>query len=150
MKLTRQTKHQKITVNINNDKQLLKLINSNSYTSIDSFIENGERYIKAIKERRVICNIASVSTFGMSRSIKFLECAKNTKYKTYSYLNFYTLFKHLGFTESRGKNGCFTISGCGMNMIFHTNYTIIHKLHRLGFITKKECANLAQQTPTVI
>lgn len=32
---------------------------------------------------------------------------------------------------------------------FNTNYTIIHRLHSLGFITKEECATLAQQTPTV-
>ena len=44
----------------------------------------------------------------------------------------------------------FTIGGCGMDMIFHTNYTIIHRLYKLGFMTKKECEKLCQMTPSII
>jgi hypothetical protein len=142
-------KLQKITANVQADKELMKLINSNSYTSVESFIENAKRYIDAIRTGKMICNIASVSNSGMSRNIKFLAPEFNKARKMYQYCNFYTLFKHLGFTENK-KTGEFRISGCGMDMIFHTNYTIIHKLHRLGFIDKKVCAKLAQMTPTVI
>jgi hypothetical protein len=60
------------------------------------------------------------------------------------------LFTILGFTKSRSNDFYFSIGGCGMDMIFHTNYTIIHRLHRLGFINKKQCDFLAQQTPTTI
>lgn len=139
-----------ITQNINNDKEIMKKINANTYTSVEGFIDNAIRYINAIRERRMICNIESVSSSGMSRTIKFLSCEFNTKEKFASYTNYYTLFKHLGFTEQRSKNGGFTIGGCGMDMIFHTNYTIIHKLARLGFIDKETCEKLAQCTPTVI
>ena len=37
-----------------------------------------------------------------------------------------------------------------MDMIFHTNYSIIRKLGNLGFITKGQVRKLEQQTPTVI
>ena len=37
------------------------------------------------------------------------------------------------------------IPGCGMNMLFATNHNIIHALHRMGFMTKKVCAVLAQK-----
>ena len=117
----------------------------------DDFIRDAKRYIQAIKENRVICNIESVSASGMSRNIKFLECKKNTYHKNYyNWLNFFAFFKVLGYTESRKKDNCFSISGCGMDMIFHTNYSIIHRLHRLGFINKKQCDKLAQNTPTII
>ena len=67
----------------------------------------------------------------------------------FNYLNFYQFFTQLGFAKVKNSN-TFRISGCGMDMIFHTNYTIMHQLCRYGFITKKECENLAQKTPQVI
>jgi hypothetical protein len=84
----------------------------------------------------------------MSRTIKFLSCEK-TKTGFY-YSNYNCLFDVLGFTPAKGNDFYFRIGGCGMDMIFHTNYTIIHRLHRLGLINKKDCERLAQMTPSVI
>lgn len=134
-----------ITNNINADKEIMKQINSNTYTSVESFIENAARYINAINDRRMSCVIRSVSNSGMSRVLSFHSFEPLKGKKEGNYTQYYTLFKQLGYTET--KNG-FRISGCGMDMIFHTNYTIIHKLHRLGFISRPECDKLAQQTPT--
>ena len=140
-------KAEKIVNLVSENKELQKRIKANTYYSNEQFIKDAERYIKAIKEGRMNCIIKSVSSSGMSRVIKFTAIEKG---KTqYNYQNFWSLFNSLGFTESRNQNG-FTISGCGMDMIFHTNYTIIHRLHRLGFINKKECGHLAQQTPVVL
>tara|TARA_R110000772_G_scaffold148901_1_gene259520 strand:- start:464 stop:901 length:438 start_codon:yes stop_codon:yes gene_type:complete len=137
----------------NNIAKTLKLssdgiTNHSGQSDIDFFIRSAKRYIKAIKQGRVICNIESVSASGMSRNLKFLECNGSIKSGFY-YQNFFKLFKDLGFKTPINSNA-FKISGCGMDMVFHTNYTIIHQLHRLGFITKKECSILAQKTPTVI
>lgn len=141
-------KIERITAKVSQDKEIQKRLKNHPHSDTSDFIRNAERYIKAIKEGRVICSIPSVSRSGMSRQIKFLECSKG---KTqYNYYNFWLLFKLLGFTEARGNRDAFTISGCGMDMVFHTNYTIIHKLQRLGFISRKQCDHLAQQTPTVI
>jgi hypothetical protein len=118
--------------------------------SVETFISDAKRYLSAIKQGRMICNIESVSRSGMTRNIKFLECSKNTTIKEYRYLSFWSFFKCLGFVQSGKYKDLFRIGGCGMDMIFNTNYTIIHKLHRLGFINKKECDILAQKTPTVI
>ena len=137
----------KILINITKDKELNKRIINDQYASGIDFINNAQRYIKAIKEGRMICNIDKVSQSGMSRNIKFLECSKGkTKY---NYLNFYSLFVLLGFQKVNNTN-TFRINGCGMDMIFHTNYTIIHKLYRLGFMSKAQCEDLAQRTPTII
>lgn len=138
-----------LTKRVNDNKELMKRINSSSYYSVESFIQNAQRYIKAISDGRVICSIGSVSASGMSRTIKFLGVERNTKTKKYQYLNFYSLFKQLGYSES-GKTGYFRINGCGMDMIFNTNYNNIHNLYRLGFISKKECDSLCQMTPSVI
>lgn len=144
------SKLNKVTKNIQADKSIMKYLNSNNYMSVDDFIRNAERYIKAIEEGRVINSIGSVSKSGMSRTIKFVECAKNKNTKRHQYLNFFTLFKALGYSEARSQNGYFSISGCGMDMIFHTNYSNIHVLCRLGFITKNKCSVLAQATPSTI
>ena len=136
----------KVTSNIEANKELMKAINNNSYYTVEQFISDAKRYIKAIKEGRMICSIGSVSQSGMSRTIKFIECSKGKT--SYHYYNFYALFSVLGYRKT--KSDYFSIGGCGMDMIFHTNYTIIHKLHRLGFINKAVCDSLAQNTPTVI
>jgi hypothetical protein len=136
----------KFTQSVSESKDIQKhLIN---YYSTESFVKDATRYVKAIKERRIICNIESVSKSGMSRNIKFLA---PEKYDTgYQYLNFFAFMRSLGFSPVNSRSDCFRIGGCGMDMIFHTNYTIIHKLHRLGLLNKKECEKLAQMTPQVI
>jgi hypothetical protein len=144
------TKKERIIKNIMADKDVMKQINQNTYYTTEQFHADCVRYIKAIKEGRVICSIKSVSSSGMSRTIKFMECGYNKFQKIHGYYNFYALFRTLGFTQARNSRDYFSIGGCGMDMIFHTNYTIIHKLHRLGFIDKKQCSSLAQDTPTVI
>jgi len=130
--------------------QIKKMNKGLNYTCItnEDFINNAVRYIEAIKEGRIICNIETVSKSGMSRTIKFLECSGDKK-KGFRYLNFYNFFESMGYTPVRDHN-TFRISGCGMDMIFHTNYTIIHQLHRLGFMSASQCEKLAQLTPPVI
>lgn len=138
----------KITKQVEADKTIMKYMRSNEYYSIESFIRDANAYIKAIKENRMICNILSVSKSGMSRNICFLSCEKGTI--QYNYRTYWALFKSLGFSPSRSDRDYFNISGCGMDMIFHTNYCIIHDLYNLGFINKDQCASLAQKTPTII
>ena len=82
----------------NNIAKNLKLSNVQKYGSseIDQFTESAKRYIKAIKQGRVICNIESVSSSGMSRNLKFMECNGTIK-KGFHFANFFKLFKDLGF-----------------------------------------------------
>lgn len=107
--------------------------------SIKHFVSDAKTYIKAIKENRMLCIIKSVSSSGMSRVISFHSFEKNY------YRQYFCFFKTLGYSEV---NEGFRIHGCGMDMIFNTNYNIIHKLHRLRLISKKECDILCQKTPT--
>lgn len=139
-------------IKANEVKAIVSAYNKNKVYKVDDsvFIDHAKRYIKAIKEGRILCSIESVAPSGMSRVIKFVEVSKYSDRKQYAVLNFYQFFVMLGFSPAgKYKNG-FRVNGCGMDMVFHTNYSIIHKLHRLGFITKKQCDELAQKTPHVI
>lgn len=144
----------RITKKVNEDKALLKAIKAQSYADnkeeqVNDFIRNAERYIKAVKEGRLLCSIPSVSQSGMSRNMKFVE-VNGSKKDGFRVYNFWALFKMLGYSESRKEQDAFLISGCGMDMVFATNYNIIHQLHNLGFITKKQCDKLSQKTPPTI
>lgn len=133
---------------IASNKELIKRINNESFVSIDDFVNNSLRYIKAVKECRIMCSIGGVSSSGMSRSVKFTEMNESAKdgYRVY---NFYLLFKMLGYKEVNNSD-YFRINGCGMDMIFHTNYSIIYDLYTLGFISKKQCETLSQKKPHII
>jgi len=141
-------KLEKITNRIEANKELNKTISNMSYYDTKDFIRDANDYIKAIKEGRMINSIGSVSKSGMSRTMKFLSC--NGSKGRFSYRQYSCLFEALGYKTSRESDYYFRVNGCGMDMVFHTNYTNIHNLHSLGFINKKECACLAQQTPTTI
>ena len=146
---TAPTKKERILKNIKEDKTISKHSKGFLFASPEDVYIDSLRYLKAIEQGRIINNIAKVSSSGMSRTIKFLECSKN-KNNSYRYLNFHLLFKCFGFTQARNRENGFTISGCGMDMIFSTNYNIIHSLFRLGFISKSKCRKLSQMTPTTI
>lgn len=133
----------------NVERELGKVIGKLSYYSIEDFIEDAINYIEAIKERRMICSIGKVSQSGMSRTLKFISCEKNTNSSTYYYRQYNSLFQSLGYKEVKNTD-YYRVNGCGMDMIFHTNYTIIKRLQGLGFLNLDEGSNLAQKTPTII
>lgn len=128
-------------------KEIQKRIDNNRYYSKDQFESDAKQYIEAIKENRVIVAITSVARSGMSRKMKFLAFEKNKDNNRGYYRQFNSMFEALGF---KVKDYELNISGCGMDMVFHTNYTTMHIFERAGIITKEEREHLAQQTPTTI
>src|SRR5688572_8199477 len=146
------TKIAELAQNVAADKEIQKDLKKMDYPLTNTeFVDAANNYISAIKEGRMLCTIPKVSASGMSRQIKFHSfeiygngTTKNSPQVGY-YRQYWAFFKALGYSEARGNKDAFTIGGCGMNMIFHTNYTIIHRLTRLGFLTKEECDTLAQQ-----
>jgi hypothetical protein len=142
----------KVISNINANKNLLKSINQSFYGNdlnekIQMFIDNANRYIKATKESRMFCVIHHISKSGMSRDLSFFEHTFDAKHKQGNINTFHVLFLALGYKEASGGFGQgFKINGCGMDMVFHTNYTIIHQLNNLGF--NMNCAVLSQNTPS--
>ena len=84
---------------IENDKVLIKNINSMSYYSVESFIDDSKEYINAIKSERMINSIGSVSSSGMSRTIKFLSCQRNKGGKSHYYRQYWWFLRHLVFLK---------------------------------------------------
>lgn len=145
--LTKMKNSTTILKNIANDKELQKGLSKLNHFSNEDFFSHAKDYIKAIKDGRMFCVIDSVSGSGMSRNIHF-HSAEKTKNRFY-FRQYWALFTALGYTKGNNSNN-FRISGCGMDMIFHTNYTNIHVFKRLGFLTDVECSKLCQMTPTTI
>ena len=138
-----------IIKNIEKDKEIqnnLKKLKYRTGEDIEYFYDNAIRYLKAVKEERLMCIIDKVSSSGMSRTMKFLEMQKSNTGNKHFILNFYLFFILTGHTKAKDSD-YFRIGGCGMDMVFATHYNIIHHLERLGFITKIECDTFAQKTP---
>jgi len=131
------------------NKEIQKAIKKITHYSDSDFYRDCERWIKAIKEKRMVCSIKSVSRSGMSRVFYYFELSGNENNR-FSIMQFYAFLKAMGHTESRSHDCAIVVGGCGMDMNFHTNYSIIHRLSRLGFLSDQECDNLAQQTPHVV
>lgn len=115
---------------------------------VESFINDARRYIKAIKDRRMMCHIVSVAPSGMSRRLKFFELSNRggVPKTQYQVCNFTCFLNKLGHSI-RDNDGSFRVVGCGIDMVFKTNYNIIHHLDNLGFLSSAECEELAQRTP---
>lgn len=99
---------------------------------------NAERFIKALKEERILCSVQSVSKSGMSRVIAFREIAKCGK--KFTILQFDWFLEQLGYTA---KNDGISVGGCGMDMIFHTLYSVAGTLKANGFKVPKDYMILA-------
>lgn len=135
---------------IADDKEIQKGIKKLSHYSNEDFFRDCERWISAVKEGRLMCSIKSVSRSGMSRVFYYFELKKSDGSERSYIMQFYSFLKATGHTESRAYCGSITVGGCGMDMNFHTNYSIIHRLSSLGFITPEECSQLSQQTPHIV
>lgn len=144
-------KIERIAKNIAENKGFSKFLAGEKYTTAESLAHDCLRYVSAIREGRMICNIESVSASGMSRVLAFYEVAKLDRPlndgRKFCLLNFHQFFRALGYTRS---GDGFRVTGCEMDMVFDTNYNIIHKLAALGAISETEKKKLAQITPPIV
>ena len=117
-----------------------RIAKESCYNETD-FVNDAKAYIAAVKSGRILYTVASVSKSGISRniSVKSFEGKMTEGY----YRNYIGFLRALGYKIDG--SGFVKISGGGMNMLFATNCNIIHVLHRMGFLTKKVCAVLAQK-----
>jgi hypothetical protein len=141
----------RIATEIRKDKEIMRHINKDNYTTPEDIAEHCLRYVSAVREGRALVNIESVSKSGMSRVMSFYEVAKWDQPmrdgRKFGLLNFNLLFRVTGHTPS---GDGFRISGCGMDMVFATNYNLMHHLARLKVITPDQCKKLAQMTPPYV
>ena len=146
------TKLAKIVHAINSDPAISKRLKREAYATAEGLAENFMRYARAVRDGRALVSIESVSASGMSRVMAFYEMApteKRSDGRKFVLLNFRQMFRLLGYTFPPNREG-FRVEGCGMDMVFSVNYNTMHTLERLGVITAKERATLAQMSiPTI-
>ena len=123
-------------------KEMLKAIDNMDYYTQEDFIRDSNIYIKALKSGRLQYRVTNVSKSGMSRDI-LISSYEGSMNKGY-YRNYTFMLEVLGYKFASKYSSEIKISGCGMNMLFATNYNIIHTFKRIGLINQKSCDVLAQ------
>ena len=124
-------------------KEMIKRLENETYYTQEYFIQDCKEYIKAVKEGRMLYLVDTVSNTRMNRTLIIKSCEKNKRTKDFYYRNYTFLFKILGYSLSKDYN--IKVSGCRMNMLFATNYNIIHTFKNIGLINSKVCDVLAQK-----
>ena len=124
------------------NNEVLKKLSKEGYYNIDSFSKDCKKYIRAVESGRILYTVTHVSNSGMSRNINIKSF--EGKMSNGSYRNYYMMLKTLGYSFSKDSHDV-KVSGCGMDMLFATNYNIIHSLYRMKFISKAKCDILAQK-----
>lgn len=106
---------------------------------------NAKRFIKALREKRIIATVKKVSSSGMSRDIFFGEVAisgKGGSRYTHIY-QFNWFFKQLGYNYNSGMDSI-RVGGCGMDMIFNTLYGVCGTLKYNGFKLPDNWSSLSE------
>ena len=129
------------TIKSINNQEVVKRIAKENYYNESDFITDCKRYVKAIKERRIITSIVNVSASGMQRTVRLREIGKANSYG-YCLNTFYSFLKVLGY--SLDKNGDVKLRGCGMDLIFALNYDVCGIMKHLGVVSEKEFRTLSQ------
>ena len=123
-------------------KEMTKRLNEEEYYNQEDFIKDCKTYIKALKAGRLQYTVTHVSVSGMSRNIN-IQSYEGTKSKGY-FRNYNMMLTILGYSFAKYSNDI-KVSGCGMDMLFKTNYDIIHTFKRMGLIQSKTCNILSQK-----
>lgn len=136
-------KIERIKKNIEANKSIMKALKADEYYSVDRLISDIQCYINAVKTGRILYTVMSVANSGMSRCVSIKSCEKSGS--RFYYRQYNCMLKALGYSIKRGYEDTVRVNGCGMNMLFATNYNLMHTFKRLGFISDKVCAELCQR-----
>ena len=126
-------------INLTND--IKKAIEKANWYDDARFIKDCNTYIEAVKSGRILYDVVSVSASGMSRKIT-IRSFEGTMEKGF-YRNYLQMLEIFGYKMN--KDYTITVKGCGMNMLFATNYDLIGQMEKLGFIDKETSDDLKQR-----
>lgn len=126
------------------NERISKRIKSLNYYDESDFIRDLNSYYHAAMNGTLIYSVASVSSDGLSRTIKinYLERAENSK-RFYLY-NFWSLLKCLGFRMSKKYESAVCVSGGNSDMVFYTHSDICSCMKMLGMINEEEYRAVSQ------
>lgn len=124
-------------------KEMFKNISIVEYYTEEDFIKDCKCYIKALKSGRLQYTVTHVSNSGMSRNI-FIQSYEGTMTKGH-FRTYFSMLQVLGYKFASKYSSDIKIGGCGMNMLFATNYNICHDFNLMGLINDAECKILSQK-----
>lgn len=129
--------------NITLSKEIEKRLSKEEYYTKEMLLSDIQTYIKALKEGRVQYLVISVSSNGMNRNILVQSCEQNKNTNNFYFRQFSRMFEMLGYKLNKDYN--IKVSGCGMNMLFATNYNLIRTFKNMNIISSAEAEILAQK-----
>ena len=129
--------------NITLSKETEKRLSKEEYYTKEMLLNDIQDYIKALKEGRLQYLVMNVSSNGMNRNILIQSCEQNKTNNNFYFRQFTRMFEMLGYKLN--KDYYLKVSGCGMNMLFATNYYLIQTFKNMNIITELECEILAQK-----
>ena len=129
--------------NITLSKEIEKRLSKEEYYTKDMLLDDIQTYIEALKEGRLQYLVMNVSSSGMNRNILVQSCEQNKTNNNFYFRQYSRMFEMLGYKLNKDYN--IKVSGCGMNMLFATNYNLIHTFKNMNIISDLECEILAQK-----
>ena len=129
--------------NIILSKEIEKRLSKEEYYTKDMLLDDIQTYIEALKEGRLQYLVMNVSSSGMNRNILVQSCEQNKTNNNFYFRQYSRMFEMLGYKLNKDYN--IKVSGCGMNMLFATNYNLIHTFKNMNIISDLECEILAQK-----
>lgn len=129
--------------NIILSKEIEKRLSKEEYYTKEMLLDDIQDYIKALKEGRLQYLVMNVSPNGMNRNILIQSCEQNKTNNNFYFRQYSRMFEMLGYKLN--KDYYLKVSGCGMNMLFATNYNLIHTFKNMNIISETEAKILAQK-----
>ena len=129
--------------NITLSKEIEKRLSKEEYYTKEMLLNDIQGYIKALKEGRLQYLVMNVSSNGMNRNILIQSCEQNKTNSNFYFRQYSRMFEMLGYKLN--KDYYIKVSGCGMNMLFATNYNLIHTFKNMNIISATEAETLAQK-----
>ena len=129
--------------NITLSKEIEKRLSKEEYYTKEMLLNDIQDYIKALKEGRLQYLVMSVSQSGMSRNILIQSCEQNKTNNNFYFRQYSRMFEMLNYKLDKDYN--IRVSGCGMNMLFATNYYLIQTFKSMNIISDSEADILAQK-----
>ena len=121
-------------------KTVIKRIEANKYYNQEDFVKDCKTYIKAVQANRALFRVTHVSTSGMSRNIS-ITSFEGKMSKGY-FRQYASMLEVMGFNLTNRFE--VKASGCGMDMVWNTNYNIVNMIKSYGIITKKTSEKVSQ------
>lgn len=100
------------------------------YLQSEAGKSNAERFLKAVKEHRLLCSVKHVSRNGMSRIIGVYEIQHDDNGRPYL-CQFNWFLGEIGFKYNDDYHAI-RVGGCGMDMIYNLLYNAVDKLRYYG------------------